>query len=161
MTQTTQTIAVDDFRNAVLAMLEETFENVRGYTLDPNTSLFETLATISAEQASRKYSNRCSNLAAQVNHTRFYLDVVLEGAREGFGKRQDWDSSWQIGEVSEAEWQALIERLRASYLEVRQLASTNEMWTEATIVGAIGMIAHSAHHLGEIRQALCLLDAPE
>jgi hypothetical protein len=40
------------FKAAMLVALEETFENVHGIYLDGATSLFETLATISAEEAS-------------------------------------------------------------------------------------------------------------
>ena len=57
-------------------LFEETFEQVHGIYLDGGTSLFETLATISAEEASLPVSATCATLAAQVEHVRFYLDVL-------------------------------------------------------------------------------------
>ena len=54
--------------------LIETFENVHGI-LDKGTSLFETLAQISADQASQPMGN-CATIAAHVAHTRYYMDVL-------------------------------------------------------------------------------------
>ena len=48
---TTQ-IQTDHFTKALYALLDETFDNVHGYFLDKGTSLFETLAAISAAEAS-------------------------------------------------------------------------------------------------------------
>ena len=42
-----------------LRLLNETFDNVQGYYLDKGTSLFETLATISAEEASIRGWQMC------------------------------------------------------------------------------------------------------
>ena len=64
-------IPVDAFRRAVLIMLDEIMSTVHNYVLDEGTSMFETLATISAEEASRPVSAQSANLAAQVNHVRF------------------------------------------------------------------------------------------
>ena len=80
-----------------MIVLEEVFEQVHGYLLDPGTSLFETLATVSAEEASRPISLNCACIAAQVNHIRFYIDVINEGARTGTEIKADWDGSWLAG----------------------------------------------------------------
>lgn len=64
-------VAVEVVRNALLMLLDEIMEQVNGYVLDRGTSMFETLATISAEEASRPVSKQSASLAAQVNHTRF------------------------------------------------------------------------------------------
>jgi hypothetical protein len=62
------------FAEALLTVLEETFEKVQGIFLDRGTSLFETLETITAEEASVPVGGRCATLAAQVKHTAFYLE---------------------------------------------------------------------------------------
>ena len=56
-------------------LLEETFESVHGAYLDPGTSLFETLATISASQASQPMGD-CATIAAHVAHVHYYLGVL-------------------------------------------------------------------------------------
>jgi hypothetical protein len=66
-----QQIPVETLRSGLLTVLEEIFEQVHGYLLDPGDSFFETLAGISAETASRPVSPRCASLAAQVNHVSF------------------------------------------------------------------------------------------
>ena len=150
-------ISVEAFRAGLLIVLDETFERVHGIFLDPNTSLFETLATISAAEASQPVGGGCATLAAQVNHTRFYLDTIMQLGRGELTGKADWASSWQVGAVSEAEWQDLIERLRGAYEETKAFARAFDQWDEDFIGGAFGIVAHCAYHLGEIRQALCFI----
>lgn len=155
------TIQTDHFVNALLMLLDETFIQVQGIYLDRGTSLFETLATITAEQASVPVGGRCATLAAQVKHTAFYLDLVIENAQTGTYKPVDWGQIWrETSAVSADEWDALRAGLRDSYERTRELISANTVWTgDREIGGAMGMIVHTAYHLGEIRQALCTLQA--
>ena len=44
-------IQTEHFTGALIPLLDETFDNVHGIFLDKGTSLFETLATISSEEA--------------------------------------------------------------------------------------------------------------
>lgn len=147
------------FKNALYLLLDETFNGVHGIYLDEGISLFETLATISAEKASIPVGNKCATLAAQVKHTAFYLDVLEKAVRSQQFEPVDWDKIWrETTAVSPAEWQQIQDELRQSYHRIRQLISDQMEWqNEREIGGAIGMIVHSAYHLGEIRQALCTL----
>jgi hypothetical protein len=156
MTSTaTDQIAIDDFRNALLECLEEAFENVHGYFLDKGTSLFETLDTVSFEEASRAASPSVATLAAQVNHTAFYLDAAIRFATTGYGdEKPDWEGSWKLTSVTEDEWIVLRQHLRTQYGRIQELVRTNPVWDGEHVGGAIAMVAHSAYHLGEIRQAL-------
>ena len=147
-----ETLAARDFRGGLLTVLEEIFEHVHGYLLDPGTSLFETLAAVSAKDASRPICAGSANLAAQVNHIRFYLDVLL--ARE---RSADWASSWRVGAVTDEEWQELIARLRITYGQLREFAATFDSWDARFVGGAFAMVGHCAYHLGEIRQGLGVL----
>ena len=54
----------EHFTKAVLELLDETFDNVHGYYLDKDTSLFQTLASISADEASTPVGGKCATLAA-------------------------------------------------------------------------------------------------
>jgi len=69
-------IQSEHFKQALYAILDETFDDVKGIYLDKGTSMFETLATVSAEEASIPVGGKCATLAAQVKHTAFYLDVL-------------------------------------------------------------------------------------
>lgn len=150
-------IAVDVFRSNVLALLDECFVKVEGAFLDGGTSMFETLATVSAGEASRPVGGGCASIAAQVNHTRFYLDVALQYAKNEAKGPFDWDGSWQVGPVDEAAWREQVENLRASYETIRAFIEASQSWVDDAVGGTIAMIAHSAYHLGEIRQALCVI----
>lgn len=154
-----ETIAVDDFRSGLRYVLKEGFEKVEGVFLDPGESLFETLATLSPEEASKPLGEGSGNIAAKVNHTRFYLDAATEANRTGEYRKLDWASSWQVGAVDDAEWRDLIDRLRASYEEIMTFIDSFEEWNDRYIGGAFGIVAHCAYHLGEIRQALQVVKA--
>ena len=155
-------IPVEQFTKALEHLLDETFDNVHGAYLDGGRSLFETLTTISAEEASRPVSARCASIAAQVEHTRFYLDLA---ARAGSGEAVgpvDWAATWRLTSVSDAEWEALKGRLREAQQAVLAVARDPATWErEDAIGGGLAVLAHTAYHLGEIRQALCTLKPDE
>jgi hypothetical protein len=154
-------IAKEQFTNEVYDIFRETFEQVQGIFLDRGTSLFETLATISAEEASRPVSASCASIAAQVEHVRFYIDV-LEGYILGTRtEAADWDEIWRtVQTVSTEEWAASCHRLKASYERVLNTMKHIEIWeADPHIGGALAIVVHTAYHLGEIRQALCFIKA--
>lgn len=147
------------FSEAYLSVFDETFQKHYGIFLDKDTTLFQTLASISAAEASQPVSPRCASLAAQVEHTNFYLEVmeqVLHGRDPG---HQDWDDIWRrVQAVTDAEWQASQARLKETATRIRSYIQSIDTWQNAHQIGAaIAIIAHSAYHLGEIRQALCTL----
>ncbi len=68
-------------------------------------------------------------------------------------------SSWQVEAVTQAEWDDLIQRLRASHQRVLATMRGYETWDgEENISSAMAMLVHTAYHLGEIRQALCTIN---
>lgn len=152
-------IQTEHFTQALYLLLDETFDNVQGVYLDKGTSMFETLATISAAEASIPVGGKCATLAAQAKHVAFYLDVLEHSVRTQQYEPQDWDKIWrETREVSPAEWEAIQFSLRESYDRIKALIHDTQEWPGPhEIGGAIAMIAHTAYHLGEIRQALCTL----
>lgn len=153
-----KTINPQDFLNSALALLEETFDQTRGIYLDKDTSLFCTLDTISAQEASIPVGGKCASLAAQVAHVIFYLDVLERYVVQHDTSPADWGKIWRTVErVSPEEWQALKDGLRSAYGRTVELFRSQEEWNEDSIGGVMATIVHSAYHLGEIRQALCTL----
>jgi len=153
------TIESEHFTKALLALLDETFDSVQGYFLNKGTSLFETLAGISAEEASIPVGGRCATLAAQVKHVAFYLDVVDKSVRDPDYPQVDWNEIWRtVSNVTEEEWDAIRLELRQSYQRILELINWMNSWpSDYEIAGAIAVIVHTAYHLGEIRQALCTI----
>ena len=144
------------FATEIYDLLDETFENVHGIYLDGGTSLFETLATVSAEEASRPVSANCASIAGQVEHVRFYIAVLERYLRGEEVGKIDWAGSWWLKTVTESEWEALKASLRGQYASVLALIKGFDTWEgENDIGGSLAIIVHTAYHLGEIRQALC------
>ena len=147
------------FTKSLRDLLDETFDNVQGYYLDKNTSLFETLGGITAAEASIPVGGKCATLAAQVKHVAFYLDVVDRSVRNPSNQGADWGEIWRtVSAVSPDEWQAIQAELRVNYNRILRLIDDTPTWpSDNEISGAIAVIVHTAYHLGEIRQALCTL----
>ncbi len=151
-------ISAENFTNNLFAVLEETFENHHGVYLDKGTSLFETLATITAAEASRPVSAHCASLAAQVAHVTFYMEVLEKAIKDEEIGKVDWGDIWRrVEAVTDAEWAALNQHLKATYERISALLHTVDDWDDDRIGGSLAIVVHTAYHLGEIRQALCTL----
>jgi hypothetical protein len=151
-------IEQEHFLNSVFALLDETFENHHGIFLDEDTSLFQTLETVSAEEASIPVGGKCASLAAQVEHVNFYLGVMERYIFQGDTSRVDWGEIWQtVEKVTPEEWQASKAKLESTYRRIDKALHENGTWNENAIGGAMAIVVHTAYHLGEIRQALCTL----
>lgn len=149
-------IALERLTQELDDVLDETFERVRGIYLDRHTSLFETLDTISADEASRPVSDTCACIAAQVKHVRVYLEMIERALQGHDVGKVDWEASWQLQQVTSAEWEALKQQLRAVYQRVRSTMKNPQTWNGEDAIGdSLAALAHTAYHLGEIRQALC------
>ncbi len=148
--------AIELFKKELFQCLEETVEQVHGIYLDKGTSLFETLDRISAEDASRSIAEGGATIAAQVEHVRFYLDVLNDVMQKEEVIKVDWREIWErVHEVSPEEWEAQKQRLRESYQRVLATMKNYKKWEgEYGISGALAVLVHTAYHLGGIRQAL-------
>ena len=155
-TEMSAQIPVKRFKKALFACLEETFSNVRGMYLDKGTTLFETLDGVSAEEASRAISTNSATVAAQVEHVRFYLDVLDDYMRTGEDKTNNWREIWEtVHEVSPDEWEDMKRRLKQSHERVMATINSFEKFDgKYDIAGPISVLVHTAYHLGGIRQAL-------
>lgn len=151
-------IAIAEVAIGFRYLLSETFESVQGAYLDQGTSFFETLAQISAAEASQPMGE-CATIAAHVAHTHYYLGVLEDRM---FGRDLsyvNWDQIWrEVSSVDEAEWAGMIADLRVTYERVMGHLDQADDWSGFTELSSmLGMIAHSAYHLGEIRQMMCHL----
>ena len=152
-------ILKDHFLHAFLSLMQETFESGKAGYLNRGTSIFETLATITAEEASRPISSRCATIAAHVEHMTVALNFSLHLFR-GEHLEVDWKEIWQtVDEVSEEEWRASQEGMRESYVAICELLKNMPLHNAKEIEDVLEVLAHNAYHLGEIRHALCTIKA--
>ncbi len=138
-------------------VLDETFVKHHGIFLDKNTSLFETLETITAAEASIPIGGKCATLAAQVAHINFYLEVLEAYILNKDIGKVDWGDIWRrVSQVSGEEWQGYKDQLKETYQRVLSILQNCEDWNDdRPIGGALAIVVHTAYHLGEIRQAMC------
>jgi hypothetical protein len=149
------------FTEALFTLLRETFEQVQGIYLDRGTSLFETLDTITAAEASQPVSETCATLAAQVAHVNFYLEVMGRFLQGQVDAQVDWENIWNtVTTVTPSAWDASRSQLKSTYQQLLEMLRTYNHWgQENAIGGALAILAHTAYHLGEIRQAMCWVKA--
>lgn len=153
-------IQSDAFRNTLFALLDETFENHHGIYLDRDTGLFRTLESVSAQEASIPVGGKCATLAAQVAHVTFYLEVLERYVVQHDTSRVDWGEVWRtVSAVTPEEWSVLKSRLEATYRRIFNIFQDYPTWDEDSMGGSLACVVHTAYHLGEIRQALCMLKA--
>jgi hypothetical protein len=152
-------ILLERFTKPLFELLDETFEQVHGNYLDGGTSLFQTLEHVSAEEASRPVSGKCATLATQVKHVRFYLCVLQDHILKKDVRQVDWQDIWRTTkQVTPEESGILKGQLKETYQSVRAMLGNLDAWEgENDISGSLGILVHTACHLGEIRQALCVV----
>ena len=151
----TQDVSASSLLEALDFLLEETFPGhpqPGNAFLDSGTSWWHTLDSISAEEASSAIVPGGTTIAGHLAHASFYLRIFREFDL-GRTDPVDWDESWQVKQVDEEQWRALRKELDQEYQSVLSLIKERPGdWPTDRIGGAFGMVAHSAYHLGAIRQ---------
>ena len=150
------------FVESVAYLLRETFEGSPegrpSAYLDRGVGIFATLSRVDAEAASREFHG--TTIAAQTEHAKFYLDRLCEFIG-GRNEKVNWEDSWLIEDVSGEEWTALRATVRKSYENALRCFAENRDWSEDNVGMAMGMLAHTAYHLGAIRQLAKSVGAAE
>lgn len=147
-------------QSALSNMLTEIFEGPPGqeaYVLNPgDPGLLRQLDTISAGEASQGPSSGKPPIAAHADHLQLGLSALnrwaLGEANPWAGV--DWNASWQRTAISEAEWRALRADLRHEAEQWRKVVGARTNWDGMSASAALSTAAHTAYHLGAIRQIL-------
>lgn len=150
-----KTINRDDFVKALLILFKESFEGLStkegNVFLDGGVGVFTTLGNIDARQASQNVN--FNTIAGHSEHARFYLELLNNYLAKDF-RIIDFDLSWRVKTVGDDEWEKLRENLAEIYRKIGETFRHNDEWTFDTITVAMGMMTHTAYHLGAIRQML-------
>lgn len=142
----------------VTRMLREAFEGPPGpwtYFTDtsPGAGLFGTINGLSSAQASQQGGPGPSTIAGHINHLASSAALSTRGLR-GESTSRDRSGTWTVSTVDDAGWAALRARLREEYENLLIAVETHALWDEDALGVAMGAIAHTAYHLGAIRQRL-------
>jgi hypothetical protein len=145
-----------DFTNNLFSLLKEFFESPLtsgAACLDQKTGLFDTLSSLSAEQASSR-KDEAPSIAAHCEHVRFYNNLLLSDLKgETIGK-VDWKKTWLMQTVTAEQWETLKSTLKSQYQEMMGMLESFTTWDDYKVGDPMAILAHTAYHLGAIRQLI-------
>jgi hypothetical protein len=145
----------------LLAVLREGFEGPGPkvtFFLDggPDAGLRNTLAQLSAEEASRPSGG--NSVASHARHLAFSFEAF--GAYvAGDRTSRNWDESWNVTTVDDASWRKLQDEIAAGYADLRAKIKEHAGTAPEATGGSIAAITHLAYHIGAIRQKIAALRA--
>jgi len=148
------------FQRAVSKLLIEIFDGPPGtesYILNPgDPGLLRQLETISAATASKQAIPGKPTIAAHVDHVHYGMSLLTRwiSGEENPWADADWNGSWQRTTVTDDQWRTLRDNLRREAGIWQKAAAVRTEWDDINAAGALSTIAHTAYHLGAIRQLL-------
>ena len=152
------------FLSALGKLLTEIFDGPPGreaFLLNPgDPGLLRQLEGIDSADASRRAMPGNTTVAAHVDHVHYGLTLMnrwAAGEPNPWGDA-DWDASWRRGTVSEEQWRALRDNLRSEVAKWQRAVAARTEWNDREAAGALSSAAHTAYHLGAIRQILSAMN---
>jgi hypothetical protein len=153
MPETSSAVVVEQLR----AVLREGFEGPSGerwtYFIDnePDAGVFGTIDALSAREASRPSGPNGSTTAGHVHHLCFAV-AASRAWLEGDRSQRDWNESWRVSTVDDAAWARLRASLWREYEELTKAVERIDPANEIAVGLVVGAVAHTAYHLGAMRQ---------
>jgi hypothetical protein len=97
-----------------------------------------------------------TTIAAHVDHVLFGLSLLNRWAagEENPWAGADWSASWQRTAVTDDQWRTLRDRLRREAEQWQKVIATRTNWDDLSAAAALSSAAHTAYHLGAIRQLM-------
>jgi hypothetical protein len=151
------------FKNALCKLLTEIFDGPPGkeaYLLNPgDLGLLRQLDSIDAATASKRPMPGKTTIAAHVDHVHYGFTLMNRWAAGEANPwaDADWDASWQRTTVSDEQWRSLRDRLRRQATIWREAVAARTDWDDMTAAGALSSAAHTAYHMGAIRQIVAAM----
>jgi len=144
-------------------ILREAFDGPPGpwtYFTDTTAAagVLGTVSGLSAAEASRPGGPGRTTIAGHVNHLCSSLALTTRAMRGGPAAR-DRSTTWTVAAVDAAQWADLQGRLRREFAALLVAVESRAAWDEDSLGDAVGAIAHTAYHLGAIRQRLAVQSA--
>lgn len=116
----------------------------------PGGGLYGTLEVLTAAQASQAFGG--TSIIAHAEHVRWAIALVNAYFR-GTEPAAAWSESWRVSQLDDKAWRELRNSLREEGSSLlRNIESLHRWDEEAAINGALASLAHTAYHLGAIRQ---------
>jgi hypothetical protein len=148
------------FQMAVSKLLTEVFDGpptAEAYVVNPgDPGLLRQLETMPPATASLQPIPGKPAIAAHVHHIYFGLSMLnrwLAGEENPWADA-DFGESWRRTTVTEEEWRSLRQNLRNEAEAWSKAVVDRTKWDDLSAAAALSTVAHTAYHLGAIRQIL-------
>lgn len=158
--------AQSTFHEALLTILREIFDGTRerdGFLLNPDDpGLLMELESVDAAVASARPMPGHTTVAQHVAHVLYGIELLNRwmSGEENPWASADWEAAWKLGPVNQSQWTDLLARLRKQSQQWRSaVADKTDGWNQLAASGAIASAAHTAYHMGAIRQILAAANA--
>jgi hypothetical protein len=148
------------FHRALSKLLVEIFDGPPGgeaYLLNPgDPGVLRQLGSISAATASARPMPGKTTIASHVDHVHYGLTLLNRwiAGEENPWADADWDASWKRSTVTDEQWRKLRDNLNQEAKTWQKAVQSRTDWDDIAAAGAIASAAHTAYHLGAIRQIL-------
>jgi hypothetical protein len=148
------------FQRVLSNMLTEIFNGPPGqeaYVLNPgDPGLLRQLETIDAKTASMQPTPSQQTIAAHIDHLQLGIAVLNRWAagEPNPWAGVDWNASWRRTSIADDEWRTLRDGLRAEVDTWWNTVATRTSWDDMSAAAALSTAAHTAYHLGALRQTL-------
>ncbi|HZN41209.1 MAG TPA: hypothetical protein VFD82_20555 [Planctomycetota bacterium] len=148
------------FQRVLSNMLTEVFNGPPGqeaFVLNPgDPGLLRQLDTIDAKAASTQPSPAQKSIAAHVDHVQFGIGILNRWAagEPNPWAGADWNGSWQRTTVTEDQWRKLRDGLGREAEQWKKVVAARTSWDDMGAAAAVSTVAHTAYHLGALRQIL-------
>ena len=147
------------FANAITSLLEEIHVSPPDprvtwvITNQAGSGILGTLDNVPASLASRPPVPGANTIAAHAAHLLYALSLALRAFRgENPYATANWGGSWHTQVVDDAAWATLRADLRKVHAELVASVKAAPGWSDPDILlGTIGLVGHSAYHLGAMR----------
>jgi hypothetical protein len=152
------------FQRALCKLLVEIFDGPPGneaYLLNPgDPGLVRQLESIDAQTASNRPMPGKTTIASHADHVHYGLTLMNRWAAGEANPwtDADWDASWKRTSVTDDQWRTLRDKLRHQADTWRKAVENRTSWDDLSAAGALSSAAHTAYHLGAIRQILAAMN---
>ncbi len=162
-------MGVKDALGQILAALREAFEGTDRWSYFPDHGaqfgLLGTLRGLDAATASRQSGGKSAvygatasgPVQASIAAHAFHVALGLEIAANWIRKKQggpEWDQSWDVSTVADAQWAELLKRLEKAYADLKAAIERHGADSVESFGGGLGAVIHAAYHLGRMQEKL-------
>jgi hypothetical protein len=146
------------FHAALVKLLKEIFTGPPGgeaFILNPgDTGLLGQLDALDAAAASARPMPGRTTIASHVDHVRYGLSLLnrwIAGEPNPWAGA-DWEAAWRTTTVTAPQWRELRDELRREAEAWQPAIASRTEWDDISACGSLSSVAHTAYHLGAIRQ---------